>query len=65
MSQREALTIWGKSKESLPMVLKTKSCNLLTVASRSSPRAAMTTKAGRGNPYCDNNKIKFEGNEER
>lgn len=36
-------TIWGRSKESFPMVLKTKSCNLLTTPNRSSPRAAMTT----------------------
>lgn len=35
------LTIWGRSRESLPMVLKTKSCSLLTVVSRSSPSAAM------------------------
>lgn len=37
-------TICGRSRESLPMVLKTKSCNLLTVISKSSPRAAMTTR---------------------
>lgn len=36
-----ARTIWGRSRESLPMVLKTRSCNLLTVDNRSSPRAAM------------------------
>lgn len=35
------LTICGKSRESLPMVLKTRSCNLLTVLRRSSPREAM------------------------
>lgn len=35
------LTIWGRSRESLPMVLKTRSCSLLTVASKSSPRAAI------------------------
>lgn len=47
------------------MVLKTRSCNLLTVPSRSSPRAAMTTSAGRGaNPYCDDNKTKSRGNGE-
>lgn len=34
-------TIWGRSSESLPMVLKTRSCNLLTVFNRSSPSAAM------------------------
>jgi hypothetical protein len=34
-------TIWGRSSESFPMVLKTRSCNLLTVDSRSSPSAAM------------------------
>lgn len=36
-------TIWGRSRESFPMVLKTKSCNLLTTPNRSSPRAAMMT----------------------
>ena len=42
-------TIWGRSRESFPMVLKTKSCNLLTTPSRSSPRAAMTTvERGKG-----------------
>ena len=35
------LTIWGRSRESLPMVLNTRSCSLLTVESRSSPRAAI------------------------
>lgn len=34
-------TICGRSSESLPMVLKTRSCNLLTVVNRSSPSAAM------------------------
>ena len=34
-------TIWGRSRESLPMVLKTRSCSLLTVPSKSSPREAM------------------------
>jgi hypothetical protein len=38
-------TIWGRSKESFPIVLKTKSCSLLTVASRSSPRAAIVNVA--------------------
>lgn len=38
-------TIWGRSRESLPMVLKTRSCSLLTVASKSSPRAAMATNS--------------------
>lgn len=37
----ETRTIWGRSRESLPMVLKTKSCNLLTVTSKSSPSEAM------------------------
>jgi hypothetical protein len=34
-------TIWGRSRESFPIVLNTKSCNLLTVANRSSPSAAI------------------------
>lgn len=34
-------TICGRSSESLPMVLNTRSCSLLTVESRSSPRAAI------------------------
>ena len=34
-------TICGRSRESLPMVLKTRSCNLLTTPRRSSPRDAM------------------------
>jgi hypothetical protein len=36
-------TIWGRSRESFPIVLKTRSCNLLTVPSKSSPSAAMAT----------------------
>lgn len=34
-------TICGRSRESFPMVLKTRSCSLLTVCSRLSPREAM------------------------
>src|SRR5512140_818803 len=34
-------TICGRSRESFPIVLKTRSCSLLTVAKRSSPRAAI------------------------
>lgn len=41
-------TIWGRSSESLPMVLKTKSCNLLTVDNKSSPRAAMAPDVALG-----------------
>lgn len=37
------LTIWGRSRESLPMVLKTRSWSLLTIPSRSSPREAIVT----------------------
>lgn len=36
-----ALTICGRSRESLPIVLKTKSCNLFTVVSKSSPNDAI------------------------
>lgn len=36
-----AHTICGRSRESLPIVLKTKSCSLFTVDNKSSPRAAM------------------------
>lgn len=36
-----ALTIWGRSRESLPIVLKTRSWSLLTMLRRSSPRLAM------------------------
>lgn len=43
-------TIWGRSSESLPMVLKTKSCNLLTVDNRSSPSAAIA-------PVCSLNQL--------
>jgi hypothetical protein len=39
--QRRRHTICGRSSESLPMVLNTKSCSLLTVPSRSSPREAI------------------------
>jgi len=38
---RGVYTIWGRSKLSLPIVLKTRSCSLLTMPSKSSPRAAM------------------------
>lgn len=34
-------TICGRSKLSLPIVLKTRSCSLLTIPSKSSPRAAI------------------------
>jgi hypothetical protein len=34
-------TIWGKSRESFPMVLKTRSCNRLTMLSSSSPSEAI------------------------
>lgn len=34
-------TIWGRSRESFPIVLKTRSCSLLTVDNRSSPSAAI------------------------
>ena len=34
-------TIWGRSKLSLPIVLKTRSCSLLTMPSKSSPRDAI------------------------
>jgi hypothetical protein len=39
------LTIWGKSRESLPMVLKTRSWSLLTVPKRSSPRVVIVNEA--------------------
>lgn len=38
---REGRTIWGRSRLSVPMVLKTRSCSWLTMRSRSSPRAAI------------------------
>lgn len=41
MKGNQELTIWGKSKESFPIVLKTKSCNLFTVTSKSSPNEAI------------------------
>ena len=34
-------TICGRSRESLPIVLNTRSCNLFTTPSRSSPKDAM------------------------
>jgi len=40
-------TIWGRSKLSLPIVLKTRSCSLLTIPSKSSPRDAMLLMEGR------------------
>ena len=39
-------TICGRSRESLPMVLNTKSCSLLTMPKRSSPRDAIVTFPG-------------------
>ena len=39
------LTICGKSRESLPMVLKTRSWSLLTVPKRSSPRVVIAAEA--------------------
>ena len=45
-------TICGKSSESLPMVLKTKSCSLLTTPSRSSPSAAMLGGVGLQKVRC-------------
>lgn len=36
-------TICGRSRESFPIVLKTRSCSLFTVANKSSPSAAMAT----------------------
>lgn len=51
-------TICGRSSESFPIVLKTKSCNLLTVPKRSSPRVAIAADLqrkglGMGPGACD------------
>lgn len=41
---RRGHTIWGRSRESFPIVLKTRSCSLLTVDKRSSPSAAIVAR---------------------
>lgn len=46
--QRIERTIWGRSRESLPMVLKTRSWSLLTIPSRSSPSAAILGASDQG-----------------
>jgi hypothetical protein len=48
-----SLTIWGRSRESLPMVLKTRSWSLLTIPSKSSPREAIVMSKCPKGPSVD------------
>lgn len=58
---RGGYTIWGRSKLSLPIVLKTKSWSLFTIPSKSSPRDAILVRCGRfGEPGSKKSSGEFD-----